>query len=82
VADNIVETVKGALGEEGGLWKKVSIYFCHRHGGMKLKEIGRIFGMGDAAVSVTSKRLLERAEKDRKVREALERVKDLLIVEL
>ena len=80
--DKIVETVKGAIGEEDGLWKKVSIYFCHRHGGMKLKEIGEIFGMGDAAVSVTSKRLLERAKKDRKVSAALEQVRNLLIVEL
>lgn len=48
---------------------------------MKLKQIGEIFGMGDAAVSVTSKRLLERAEKEQKVREALEKVKGLLIVE-
>ena len=32
VVDRIVETVKGAIGEEYGLWKKVSIYFCHRHG--------------------------------------------------
>ena len=37
--------------------------------------------MGDAAVSVTSKRLLERAKKDRKVSAALEQVRDLLIVE-
>ena len=37
--------------------------------------------MGDAVVSVTSKRLLERAKRDRKVSAALEQVRELLIVE-
>ena len=48
---------------------------------MGLKEIGAKFGIGDAAVSVTSKRLLEQAEKDTGTREALDAVKNLLIVE-
>lgn len=80
-AEKIMATVKDVLGGDSTLTKKISVYFCHRHGGMKLKEIGEKFGIGDAAVSVASKRLLAQAEKDAKVREALERIRRLLIVE-
>lgn len=66
---------------EGVLWRKISIHLCHRYGGKKLKEIGDRFGMGDAAVSMTSKRLLAQAAKDRKTKEALESARNLLIVE-
>lgn len=79
--EKIVEVVKETIGEEGGLWRKVSIYFCHRYGGTKLREIGEQFGIGDAAVSATSKRLLTQAEKDQKVREGLDAVRKLLNVE-
>ncbi|MDD2338216.1 MAG: transposase [Geobacteraceae bacterium] len=79
--EKVVDTVKRAVGEEGMLWRKISIHLCHRYGGMKLKEIGEKFGVGDAAVSVTSKRLLLQAAKDRKTKEALEAAKKLLIVE-
>lgn len=52
------------------------------HGGMKLKQVGERFGIGDAAVSVTCKRLLEQATKDRKVQETLAQISNLLNVEL
>lgn len=80
-AEEIVEAVKRETGEEGALWKKISIHLCHHYSGMKLKEIGAKFGLSDAAVSVTSKRLLAQATKDRKTREVLEATKQLLIVE-
>lgn len=80
-AEKIMAAVNDVLGGDSALTKKISVYFCHRHGGMKLKEIGEKFGIGDAAVSVASKRLLAQAEKDATVREALERIRRLLIVE-
>jgi len=77
----VIEAVKRETGEEGGLWRKISIHLCHRYSGMKLKEIGEKFGVSDATVSVTSKRLLAQATKDRKAKEALEAAKQLLNVE-
>jgi REP element-mobilizing transposase RayT len=79
--EEIIETVKRGTGEEGGLWRKISIHLCHRYSGLKLKEIGEKFGVSDAAVSVTSKRLLAQATKDGRTRDALEAAKQLLIVE-
>jgi hypothetical protein len=41
----------------------------------KLKEIGKHFGMSDAAVSQTSRRLVLKAEKDPRIPQLLERAK-------
>ena len=79
--EEVVEAVKRVIGEEGGLWRKISIHLCHLYSGMKLKEIGEKFGVSDAAVSVTSKRLLAQATKDRNTKEAIEAAKKLLNVE-
>ncbi len=79
--EEVIEAVKRAVGEEGSLWRKISIHLCHRYSGMKLRDIGEKFGLSDAAVSVTSKRLLELATKDRTTREDLVAAKKLLNVE-
>jgi hypothetical protein len=79
--EEVVEAVKRATGAEGGLLRKLSILLCRRYSGMKLKEFGEKFGVSDAAVSVTSKRLLAQASKDVETREAVEAAKKLLIVE-
>jgi len=79
--EEVVEAVQRATGGEGGLLRKLSIHLCHRYSGMKLKEIGEKFGVSDAAVSVTSKRLFAQASKDVKTRAALEAAKKLLNVE-
>lgn len=79
--EEVVDIVKKTVGEEGGLWRKISIHLCHRYSGMRLKEIGEKFGVSDAAVSVTSERLLSQATRERKTKEALAAAKQLLIVE-
>ena len=43
--DEIVSAVKMELGENGDLTRKVSIFFCRKHSGAKLKEIGERFGI-------------------------------------
>ena len=76
--DEIVHTVNEVLIGQEKLAKKVSIFFCHRYSGAKLKEIGGKFGIGDGAITQTSKRLLLQAEKDLQVRKAIEKVGNLL----
>jgi putative transposase len=72
--DKIVHAANDALIGQEKLAKKVSIYFCHRYSGAKLKEIGEKFGIGDGAITQVSKRLLMQAEKDQMVNEAIEKV--------
>jgi putative transposase len=76
--DEIVHSVNEVLIGQKKLAKKVSIFFCHRYSGAKLKEIGEKFGIGDGAITQTSKRLLLQAEKDLQVRKAIEKVGNLL----
>ena len=76
--DEIVHTADDILIGQEKLAKKVSIYFCHRYSGAKLKEIGEKFGIGDGAITQASKRLLLQAEKDQNVRRAIEQVGKVL----
>jgi|GEM_PF-6070943 len=43
--------------------RNISIYCCQQHSGAKLKEIGKHFGISDAAVSQVIRRLVLKCEK-------------------
>ena len=55
--------------------RNVSIYFCHRYSGARLREIGERFCLSDAAVSQASRRLRVAYENDVEVKEQLEQIK-------
>lgn len=76
--DEIIKKVNEALVGQEKLAKKISIYFCHCYSGAKLKEIGEKFGIGDAAITQASKRLMQQAEKDLRVRQAIQQVGKVL----
>lgn len=54
--------------------RKITIYCCHKFSGAKLKEIGEKFGMTEAAVSQTSRRLVSQARQDEALKELLDRL--------
>ena len=72
--DEIIDIVKKELGEDGDLARKVSIFFCRKYSGAKLREIGEPFGISDAAVSQTSRRLELKAEEDRQLKKMINRI--------
>ena len=53
---------------------QVKLYMCHRFSGMKLREIGKHFGIGESGVTYASHRIGVRAEKDKKLREIIKTV--------
>jgi REP element-mobilizing transposase RayT len=57
---------------------KASIYFCHKYSGAKLKEIGNRFGIGESAVSQTSRRLALQIIEDKGLDKVIENLKDKL----
>ncbi|GFO60225.1 transposase [Geomonas silvestris] len=71
--DEIVETVERVIPSPSAdrLRRRISLYFCHRYGGMSLKAIGGRFGIGDSAVSLASKRMHEEAETDKVLGETI-----------
>ena len=71
--DEIITKVHAGPGDEK-LLRTISIYCCQKYSGAKLKEIGKRFGMSDAAVSQANRRLLLRAVKDRELKLVLSRM--------
>ena len=65
--NEIIREVEVALGKNEVLSKKVAIYLCHRYSGRTLREIGGYFGIGESAVSQTSRRFSVLLEKDKKL---------------
>ena len=55
--DAIIMKIKAALGDRAALWRNVSLYYCQKYSGAKLKDIGERFGISDAAVSQASRRV-------------------------
>jgi REP element-mobilizing transposase RayT len=70
-----IETIVGKLiFADKTLARKVSIYFCHRYSGARLREVGERFGMSDAAITQASKRIRIAAEQDGVLRKKLDQV--------
>lgn len=74
--DEIIETVRGSLGKESSLAKKLSIYLCHRYSGARLKEIGDRFGIGAAGVSQESRRFAIRIQADGELRKIVDDLRE------
>ncbi|HIJ87321.1 MAG TPA: hypothetical protein HPP97_06485 [Desulfuromonadales bacterium] len=76
------DEIISAIGQEPGMTesfsRNVSIYFCHRFSGARLREIGERFGLSDAAVSQASRRMRVISENDAVVRKQLEQIKSKL----
>ena len=77
--DDISDIVNKELTDQADLIRKVSIFFCRKYSGVKLKEIGERFGLSDAAVSQTSHRLILYAGKDQGFAELLNRLDQVII---
>jgi hypothetical protein len=75
--DDIIKKIKTELGEKDKFIRTLSIYCCQKYSGAKLKEIGERFGISDAAVSQTSRRLILKAEEDQQLKKMIGRVETL-----
>jgi REP element-mobilizing transposase RayT len=76
--DDIIKKIKTELGEKDKFIRTLSIYCCQKYSGAKLKEIGERFGISDAAVSQTSRRLILKAEEDPQLKKMIDQVETLL----
>ncbi|MGQ9604508.1 MAG: transposase [bacterium] len=66
---------KEVFGSKPELEKKATLYICHRYTGLKLKDIGKYFGIGESAVSQSSRRFQDELNKDRTLRRKIDQVK-------
>jgi REP element-mobilizing transposase RayT len=72
--DAIMAQVSAAELRDEKLLRNLSIYCCRQYSGAKLKEIGGLFGISDAAISQASRRLVMKAEKDHELKTLIERL--------
>ena len=79
-----VERIREAIGikfaDDGSLAAKAGIYLCHRYSGAGLREIGAQFGVGESAVSQTSRRFAQKIVEDGKLRKRIDEVLNFLEV--
>ena len=68
----IIREVEVVFGRDEVLSKKGAIYLCHRYSGRALREIGGYFGIGESAVSQTSRRFSVLLDKDKKLNKKIE----------
>jgi hypothetical protein len=58
------------------LSRKISLYMIHRYSGLRLKEIGQLFGgLGESGVSQNTRRLEEELRRDKKLKALVEELK-------
>jgi len=69
---------KEVFGGESRRGKKAMLYLCHRYSGLALSEIGGYFGIGESAVSQSSRRFQEALSKDTKLKRKIEQIKKCL----
>jgi hypothetical protein len=69
-ADQIIAATKAVLGE-GNKAKKIAVHLCHRYTGLKLRDIGTLFGIKESGVSQASKRLEIEMKRDDVIREVV-----------
>lgn len=70
----IEKVVDSVLQSDEKLARQVKLHMCHRHSGMKLKEIGQRFGIGESGVTQASRRISMKAEKDKRLREIVKMI--------
>lgn len=70
----IEKAVDSVLQSDEKLARQVKLHMCHRHSGMKLKEIGQRFGIRESGVTQASRRISMKAEKDKMLREIVKMI--------
>jgi len=79
--DKIAKETRRVMGGNHPFYKMVSVYVSHRYSGLSLKEIGRYYSMHGSAVSQASRRMEQRLNKDRKLRNIIDHIEKSLFVE-
>jgi len=76
--DAIDKAVDFIVEKDEKLARQMKLYLCHRYTGIKLRDIGNRFNIGESGVTQTSRRFSEKLKKDKKARKDVELVKKKL----
>lgn len=73
--EEIVNVVKTIFVENEKLARQASIHICHKYSGVKLREIGNLFDVGETAIVEASRRFSLKMGEDKKLKKMVEQVK-------
>lgn len=76
--DHIEKAVDAVLSSEPKIARQVKLHLCHRYSGMKLREIGLRFGMGQSGITQASRRIALKTGQDKKLREIVVRIEKII----
>ncbi len=76
----VMDLVAEALQKHPRQIRNASIYLCRKHTGQKLRNIGKQFGISDAAVSQVCKRFRKRMESDQNLEKTIAKIEKKLII--
>ena len=72
--EEIRAAVEAEFGDNPQMARKTALYISHRYSGLKLKDIGKCFGIGESAVSQNSLRFNPILLKDKKLRKRIDKI--------
>lgn len=73
--EKIINVVKTHFVENEKLARQASVHLCHKYSGERLREIGKLFDVGETAIIEASRRFSLKMGEDEKLKKMLERVK-------
>jgi hypothetical protein len=71
---DIFGKVELIFAKDKALARNVKMYLCQRNTGKKLREIGMHFGIGESGVSQACRRVAQKIEKDKKLKNKIDRL--------
>lgn len=78
--EEIMDVVKAKIVANEKLARQVSMHICHKYSGARLREIGSMFGVREAAIAESSRQLLLKMKEDKKLREIVDQLRKKLNV--
>ena len=78
--EDIEKAVDRLLKTDPKFARQVKLYFCHRYTGLKLREIGKRFGISESGVTQASRRVALKAETDKAALKMLDKIARLVNV--
>ncbi len=75
---DIEKAVDRVAGADGRIGRQLELYLSHRMSGLKPKEIGVWYGLGESGVTQASRRIRERMKKDRKKAGLIEKIEKIV----
>jgi len=78
--DKIETAVDRVIASNEKLARQLKLYFCHRYTGLKLKEIGRRYGISESGLTLASRRVRIKSENDNKLSRIIQKIGKMIKV--